>query len=57
MKTGNGALEMRKTKFSEEPMSEALKQLEAGRPAQGLARELGIGGQTVYSWRARCSGL
>jgi hypothetical protein len=33
---------MRKTKFTEEQMIEALKQLEAGRPVKGLARELGI---------------
>jgi putative transposase len=48
---------MRKTKFTEEQMIDAVKQLEAGRPAKGLARELGITDQTLYHWRAKYSGL
>jgi putative transposase len=34
-----------------------LKQLEAGRSARDLARELGISDQTLYNWRAKYSGL
>ena len=48
---------MKKTKFSEEQMIEAVKQLEAGRSARDLARELGISDQTLYNWRAKYSGL
>jgi putative transposase len=48
---------MRKTKFTEEQMLDAVKQLEAGRPAKDLARELGITDQTLYNWRAKYSGL
>jgi putative transposase len=48
---------MRKTKFTEEQTIDAVKQLEAGRPAKGLARELGITDQTLYNWRAKYSGL
>jgi putative transposase len=48
---------MRKTKFTEEQMIDAVKQLEAGRPVKGLARELGITDQTLYNWRAKYSGL
>jgi putative transposase len=48
---------MRKTKFTEEQMMDAVKQLEAGRPAKDLARELGITDQTLYNWRAKYSGL
>lgn len=48
---------MRKTKFSEEQMIEAVKQLEAGRAAKDLARELGVSDQTLYNWRANSSGL
>jgi putative transposase len=48
---------MRKTKFTEEQMIEAVKQLEAGRPAKNLARELSITDQTLYHWRAKYSGL
>jgi putative transposase len=48
---------MRKTKFSEEQMIDAVKQLEAGRAAKDLARELGVSDQTLYNWRAKYSGL
>jgi putative transposase len=48
---------MRKTKFTEEQMIDAVKQLEAGRLAKDLARELGITDQTLYNWRAKYSGL
>jgi putative transposase len=48
---------MKRTKFTEEQMIEAVKQLEAGRSAKDLARELGISDQTLYNWRAKYSGL
>lgn len=48
---------MKKTKFSEEQMIEAVKQLEGGRSARDLVRELGISDQTLYNWRAKYSGL
>jgi putative transposase len=48
---------MRKTKFTEEQMIDAVKQLEAGRPAKDLARELGTTDQTLYNWRAKYRGL
>ncbi|GIU76645.1 MAG: hypothetical protein KatS3mg004_3732 [Bryobacteraceae bacterium] len=48
---------MKKTKFSEEQMIGAVKQLEAGRSARDLARELGISDQTLDNWRAKYSGL
>jgi len=34
-------------------MIDAVKQLEAGRPAKDLAREPGITGQTLYNWRVK----
>jgi putative transposase len=37
-------------------MIDAVKQLEAGRPAKDLARELGITDQTLYNWRVKYSG-
>jgi putative transposase len=43
--------------FTEEQMMDAVKQIEAGRPAKDLARELGITDQTLYNWRAKYSGL
>jgi putative transposase len=48
---------MRKTKFTEEQLIDAVKQLEAGCPVKGLARELGITDQTLYNRRAKYSGL
>jgi putative transposase len=47
---------MKKTKFTEEQLIEAVKQIEAGRSAKELARELGISDQTLYNWRAKYSG-
>ena len=48
---------MKKTRFNEEQMIGAVKQLEAGRAAAEIARELGISDQTLYNWRAKYSGL
>jgi hypothetical protein len=48
---------VRKTKFTEEQMMDALQQLEAGRRAKGLARELAITDQTLHCWPAKYSGL
>jgi putative transposase len=48
---------MKKTRFSEEQMIGAVKQLEAGRSAKEVARELGITDQTLYNWRTKYSGL
>ena len=48
---------MKKTRFSEEQVIGAVKQLEAGRAAAEIARELGVSDQTLYNWRAKYSGL
>src|ERR1700757_2908101 len=48
---------MKKTKLSEEKMIAAVKQLEAGRAAKELARELGVTDQTLYNWRSKYSGM
>jgi putative transposase len=48
---------MKKTRCSEEQMIGAVKQLEAGRAAAEIARELGVSDQTLYNWRAKYSGL
>ena len=31
----------------------ALKQLEAGRKAEGVAREVGVSKHTIYDWKAK----
>ncbi|HLI82397.1 MAG TPA: integrase core domain-containing protein [Bryobacteraceae bacterium] len=48
---------MKKTKHSEEKIIAAVKQLEAGRSAKELARELGFTDQTLYNWRSKYSGM
>jgi putative transposase len=48
---------MKKTKHSEEKIIAAVKQLEAGRSAKDLARELGVTDQTLYNWRSKYSGM
>ncbi len=48
---------MKKTRFSEEQMIGAVKQLEAGRSAKDVAREVGVADQTLYNWRAKYGGM
>jgi putative transposase len=48
---------MKKTRFTEEQMISAVKQLEAGRSAKDVARELGVADQTLYNWRAKYGGM
>ena len=48
---------MKKMKHSEEKIIAAVKQLEAGRSAKELARELGVTDQTLYNWKAKYSGM
>jgi putative transposase len=48
---------MKKTKHSEGKMIAAVKQLEAGRSAKEVARELGVTDQTLYNWRSKYSGM
>jgi putative transposase len=48
---------MKKTKCTEEKMIGAVKQLEAGKPAKELARELGVTDQTLYNWKAKYGGM
>ena len=48
---------MKKTKHSEEKIIAAVKQLEAGRSAKELARELGVTDQTLYNWKSKYGGM
>jgi hypothetical protein len=47
---------MSKGKHSEPEMIGALKQLEAGRTAANIARELGVSKHTIYAWKAKYGG-
>jgi putative transposase len=48
---------MKKTKYTEEKIVEAVKQLEGGRPTKEVARELGVSDQTLYNWKAKYGGM
>lgn len=48
---------MSKRKHSEAEMIGALKQMEAGRTAADVARDLGVSKHTVYAWKAKYGGL
>ena len=44
-------------KHSEAQIIEALKQVEAGRTAADVGRELGVSKPTLYAWKAKYGGL
>lgn len=48
---------MRKSRFTEEQILQALRQGEAGTPVVEICRKLGITEQTFYRWRRRFGGL
>jgi putative transposase len=48
---------MSKRKYSEVEMIGAFKQLEAGRTAADVGRELGVSKHTVYAWKAKYGGM
>jgi len=48
---------MARGKHSEAEMIGALKQLEAGRRAEDVGRELGVSKHTIYAWKAKYGGL
>ena len=48
---------MRKTKYTEEQIIAAVKQMEAGRAVKDLARDLGVTEQTLYNWKSKYAGM
>ena len=48
---------MSKSKHTEAQIIAALKQVEAGRTAEDVARECGVSKHTIYGWKARFGGL
>lgn len=48
---------MKRTKHSKEKIIGAVKQLEAGRIAKDVARELGVSDQTLYNWKSKYGGM
>jgi len=48
---------MRKSKFSESPIVQTLKQVEGGRQVKDVCRELGISDATYYVWKSKYGGM
>ena len=48
---------MPRSKHSEAAIVAALKQLDAGRKAAEVAREVGVSTYTIYAWKAKYGGM
>ena len=48
---------MKKSRFTETQIVNALKEYEAGKSAADICRELGINKQTFYNWNKKYSGM
>jgi len=48
---------MSRSRHTEAEMIAALKQMEAGRKAEDVAREVGVSKHTLYSWKAKYGGM
>ena len=48
---------MSKSRHTEAQMIHALKQVEAGRTVEDVARESGVSKHTIYAWKANYGGM
>ena len=48
---------MKKSKFSDSQIMQALKRVEAGLSVPDLCREIGISSATFYKWRSKFGGM
>ena len=48
---------MRKTRFTEEQITHALRQAEGGTPVREVIRKLGVSEQTFYRWKRKFEGM
>lgn len=48
---------MKKSRFTDSQIIEAIKRVEAGLAVPELCRELGISSATFYKWRAKYGGM
>lgn len=48
---------MPKSRHTEAEMIAALKQVEAGRKVEDVAREVGVSKHTIYGWKAKYGGM
>jgi putative transposase len=48
---------MKKSKFTDSQIIEAIKRVEAGLSVPDLCRELGVSSATFYKWRSKYGGM
>jgi putative transposase len=48
---------MSRSKHTEAQIIAALKQVDAGRAAEDVAREVGVSKHTIYAWKAKYGGM
>ena len=48
---------MKRSRFTDSQIMEALKRVESGLPVPELCRDLGISSATFYKWRAKYGGM
>ena len=48
---------MSRSKHTEAQMIVAVKQMEAGRKAEDVAREVGVSAHTIYAWKSKYGGM
>ncbi len=48
---------MSRSKHTEAQIVAAVKQVEAGRKAEDVAREVGVSKHTLYAWKAKYGGM
>ena len=48
---------MSRSRHTEAQIIGALKQLEAGRKVEDVAREVGVSKHTIYAWKAKYGGM
>ena len=48
---------MSRSKHTEAQMIAAVKQMEAGRKSEDVAREVGVSAHTIYAWKSKYGGM
>lgn len=48
---------MKKAQFTDEQKIAAVREMDAGRPASEVARELGVSKHAIYFWKTKLGGM